>query len=393
MAYVMIWDPFERLMYGICIAVFFMTGILFLTKGKQQQESEGNKLMYAFAFFFIFFAIRSIFIFLSEFQYRGYIQEGVFYGEYDHYYPIYEIYVSLAHAFITLSFLSLLLGFEIYLKKTKYALTIMLALILVFLIVLPFEAEVLVISFVPGVVTIFFTIFVFYFIKNSPPELKSIACFLYSSFILIVLGILFTYPLTKSSISFPIYLGPVVFIISCLIIMVPLIINPDKLTKSMNYYITSIVVSVFVVCFSLPIILFMELPLFIKIFDVIIVILVGLFILHSYPIMKSQVKSSVEDEQILSVFIRPRKVTEEEVSVSKDKKICLVCKGKVGRVMYMCPECNALYCIKCFTALSNLENACWVCNTPLDESMPSKPFEKEKKEKIEVEEKMKGKGE
>jgi len=36
----------------------------------------------------------------------------------------------------------------------------------------------------------------------------------------------------------------------------------------------------------------------------------------------------------------------------------------------VCPECDALYCIKCSNALSDLENACWVCETPFDESRP-----------------------
>ncbi|MFX1575150.1 MAG: hypothetical protein ACFFB0_20635 [Promethearchaeota archaeon] len=40
--------------------------------------------------------------------------------------------------------------------------------------------------------------------------------------------------------------------------------------------------------------------------------------------------------------------------------------------MYTCPTCDAMYCITCSEALSNLENACWVCNTAFDESKPVK---------------------
>ena len=47
--------------------------------------------------------------------------------------------------------------------------------------------------------------------------------------------------------------------------------------------------------------------------------------------------------------------------------------------MYTCPACDALYCIKCSDSLSNLENACWVCNTPFDESKPTKPFKEIKR--------------
>jgi hypothetical protein len=40
--------------------------------------------------------------------------------------------------------------------------------------------------------------------------------------------------------------------------------------------------------------------------------------------------------------------------------------------------------------MSNLENACWVCNAPIDPSKPVKPFKKET-EKIEISEKPKKK--
>ena len=87
---------------------------------------------------------------------------------------------------------------------------------------------------------------------------------------------------------------------------------------------------------------------------------------------------------------RPDQITEEEVSISKEKKICLVCKGKVGRFMYMCPECESFYCDKCARALIELENACWACITPIDESRPVKPFkEEEEVAEIDVSEKFK----
>ena len=80
-------------------------------------------------------------------------------------------------------------------------------------------------------------------------------------------------------------------------------------------------------------------------------------------------------------------ITEEKVSISKEKKICLVCKSKLGGLLFMCKECGAFYCEKCSDALSNLENACWVCETPFDESKPVKPFKREEEIDIEISEK------
>jgi hypothetical protein len=77
---------------------------------------------------------------------------------------------------------------------------------------------------------------------------------------------------------------------------------------------------------------------------------------------------------------RPDHITEDEVMFHKEKKICLVCKGNVGRYMFMCPECDALYCQNCAHALENLENACWVCNGPIDPQKPVKPYKKDGQE-------------
>ena len=63
---------------------------------------------------------------------------------------------------------------------------------------------------------------------------------------------------------------------------------------------------------------------------------------------KSEITSIVPSEEskeiteITKVFTKPRKITEEEVTYYKEQKICLVCKGKVLGLSYICPECDAL---------------------------------------------------
>ena len=67
------------------------------------------------------------------------------------------------------------------------------------------------------------------------------------------------------------------------------------------------------------------------------------------------------------------KVTDETITFHLERKICVVCKGDVSRVNYMCPKCNTLYCVSCSEALSNLENMCWVCDEIFDDSKPVRP--------------------
>jgi len=89
------------------------------------------------------------------------------------------------------------------------------------------------------------------------------------------------------------------------------------------------------------------------------------------PKTKPPKKEVKIEEGLFRLTKRPATITEEEVIFHRERKICLVCKGKVGglnNLIFMCIECDVLYCENCARTLSNLENACWVCNTPFDES-------------------------
>ncbi len=82
-------------------------------------------------------------------------------------------------------------------------------------------------------------------------------------------------------------------------------------------------------------------------------------------------------------------IIEEKVTISKEKKICLVCRGEVFGFSFAC-KCGANYCESCARAVSNLENVCWACETQIDYSKPVKIF-KEQAERIKVQEKAKKK--
>jgi len=97
------------------------------------------------------------------------------------------------------------------------------------------------------------------------------------------------------------------------------------------------------------------------------------------------------DEKIVGIVYKhtdlTTKVTVEEVAISKEKKICLVCRGEVLRFSYIC-ECGVIYCGNCAQAITNLENACWACDAPIDFLKPVKPY-KDEEERVEMREKSK----
>ena len=92
------------------------------------------------------------------------------------------------------------------------------------------------------------------------------------------------------------------------------------------------------------------------------------------PKKKKPKKEITVQNGIFRVYKRPDYISEEDIIFHKEQKICLVCKSKVSKLLYVCPKCDVLYCLKCYNALSNAENACWVCNTVFDESKLSKTF-------------------
>lgn len=73
-------------------------------------------------------------------------------------------------------------------------------------------------------------------------------------------------------------------------------------------------------------------------------------------------------------YTKPDDLTEEDVNFYREQTACLVCKNLlVGFTLnYICPDCRALYCVKCARAISTLENLCWSCNKPIDYSKPVK---------------------
>lgn len=90
-----------------------------------------------------------------------------------------------------------------------------------------------------------------------------------------------------------------------------------------------------------------------------------------------QMKGIIRDGTMLTT-----RIIEEKISVHKERKICLVCRGDVGGFMFMCPNCDTIYCKNCAQALTDLENVCWNCSAPIDPSKPIRSYEKEEDLKI-----------
>jgi len=386
----MIWDPFERVLWGIAISIYFIGGFLYLKRGKERENSNERILLYGFGGFLFCVVVFLIFRLTAEYFIPGELEFNFFYGDYGNIDVTYEILMKLSWISYLAGFMWHFLTVEFALKRTKYIPTIISIASIVVYIVIPLDLIntymiFLLILSIHGF--IWFAIMIL-FINQSRSEFKIVASYIITAATFETIGLYFGMQQLKELNLLPIWLSPLFFCLGGIFFIIPMQVNPRFLSKSKSYWLAANFSTIGMYIFMLIFVIFVGLPI-IYVGMVIFMFIFLVYIQYIYfRSMKSQLSPgkiseiSNEDLNVLRTFVRPEKITEEEVIFHKEKKICLVCKTQVSRVMYSCPECSALYCIKCSDALSNLENACWVCNTSFNDTKPSRPYEKEKEEEL-----------
>jgi len=227
-------------------------------------------------------------------------------------------------------------------------------------------------------VNILFLIIIFiWFSIKSEKEFQSISSLVTIGFSFILIGWLFEAIAIKEAGLFIPFLPPVFIIIGTFIATFPLLINLEFFSKSLANWLVVILVAGVIIFIGLTI--FTTLPLFIISQIIIwisslILIIVAIYLIITYIKRRdrsSETTSLIERGELkdtIKVFTKPAMITIEEVQLYREKGLCLVCKGKIEGINYICPKCNALYCLKCLDVLKNLENECWVCETPFQRS-------------------------
>lgn len=321
---------------------------------------------------------------MVEFSIPGTYRENGFYGDYE--YLTREgniIYIPLIIGYFFFVFF-----FELAIKHTRYILSINGIIIITIIIIFPFlltNVHFLMFSWI--YLIIMMLLIILYLTKYSQLEFKAIASLLLFGLTLIFIGMGLKYPPMTKAIPIPLFIPPILVIIGTLITISPVRFNPKTYKQTLILWILIGGIEIGVAILFILQIFLSDAPIYLIVG---IVLIAANLIFIEYKIIKiirSQApgKLRASDEKVdldLSMFSRPQKITEEEVTVSKEKKICLICKNKVKKLTYICPECYSFYCFKCSDVISNLDNACWVCETPFDESKPVKlPKKKERGEK------------
>jgi len=345
-------------------------------KGKKADIRDERVFLYGLAMLWLCVAIHTGIIY-----YRNILQLGYYNG---HDYIVesdtidFKSFLSIVGgAIYALGLVLVIIALDLTYIRTKYILTGS-CLFLWILILINFELMVS-ISMVFG--TIFLSFFLWFSFK-ARKEYQAIASVLVLGFLMNAVGInLLLEPVLILNIIPPSI--PVLFMIAGVIIfLIPIFIELKAFNKrqSVIFWSLLLIVSLFDFFFFFHLLITYESlsGFFIQLVTHGVVILV--ILIH---IIKYDVSEDIKDT--LTVFSRPKKLTEEEVSISKEKKICLVCKGSLGRLLYLCPDCDSFYCKKCSDTLATLENACWVCETPFDESKPVNLADKREEKELQIE--------
>ena len=282
--------------------------------------------------------------------------------------------MMLGHSSFLIGMTFLFFTFELVIKRTKYLLIICSALS----IGLPFIDIVFVFILVPTYMLLYIAILL-WFGKNSSFEFQTVSGLMITGGMLLLIGAFF-YAMAVDetmSVSMPLIIPPIFHIAGALFIISPAFISPEFYSRPLKKWIIFLIACIFVsfLCLTLLKSVVIDFWYFLAfLFGFLLFAFLSVFPLFNIiKTLKSQehIQEKIEEsEDILRVFTKHRKITEEEVSISKEKKICLVCKEKLSRSIYLCPDCDALYCNRYVDALSNSVNACWVCEMPIDESKP-----------------------
>ncbi len=394
MTYVRVWDPLERFLFAMAITFLVMCTFLYILRGKKRENFTERIMMYGFACIFIHHAIGFFFIYLRAFAIPGFYIDFIYYGDYEKIGPTYKTLSKLVYVSTAVTYIFFLLAFEISVKRTKYILTTIQVIISIIIIILPYESARLFhhIIYYPFR-TISLMIIFYLFTKWSRIEFKAV-----SSFLLVGIGIIMVgSTLASRDVVMlnivPLYIYPPLMILGTFIAILPLIMDPKHFSKALFLWKLNGAIVISILCgfyvffiyyfgffYYNSLILVLYTSIFLYIYYLTISIIKNEQRLDSKDVSKENIIE--KRANILGIFTRPEKITEEEVSISKEKKICLVCKGKVSGINFLCRECESFYCEKCYNALIGIENLCWACDAVLDESKPFKRLEKEEKETL-----------
>ena len=370
---------------------------MYFRRGIEKQTFKEKSILFGYAGVLFGFSISTAFDFLALLSFPTTIVGQLFYTDFSTWPFFSAFFAKLADYFYYIGVFVCIIVYETNSKRTRYMVSLTLLIILCITFLIPINtilySNIMTFIFLYG--GIVFLLILIRYTQHSQLESK-----VYASYILlgiVLTSLVFSMYQNLEGLSFYIPIIPIITGLAGLVFLFPLFVSPKNYISTLKSWswMTLIVVIIQAAWVTQLFIIIRTSIVYIGISFLVIFIIVRFIVLrHLKQFFKSTIIKTEKEgsPNILGVFTRPERITEKEVAVSKERKICLVCKGTGLRFTYICPECNTIYCQKCARTLSEMENACWVCNIPFDEAKPvnlPEEFAEEAIVKEDIEEKRK----
>ena len=370
MAEVLIFDPLSQFLWAVAISILFICAIRYFNMGRKKEIYYEKRIMYAYTVSFVGFVLYGLFISLNNYFIQGHYEGHNYYGDYANFEFLYRVFIKCAYIALLWGMATFFMRFEIIFKKTKRLISISAIIIGFILIFTSAETAIFLaheVFFLP--LYALFLLMLLILTKWSELEFKGTSSFVFIGSIFIGGGLIFDSLLIKPLGVVPLITTPISFIIGASICLMPTIFDPQKFGNAYEIWRATTIATVIINCTFQVMTFLLNLPLFIQVGNLIFTIYIIVLLNRTLHDIKVEINTESTGElkkrtgDIMGVFTRPPKITEEEIRFHKELRICLVCKEKIKGFNFMCTDCSALYCNKCSKTLSTTENACWVCET------------------------------
>jgi len=320
---VMIWDPFERFLWGTALTIAVMCGIYFIHIARKREVFNERIIMLGLASLLLGFTFSLFFTYIKVLQLPGDFSNNIFCGIYKNN-PAYEFFARLSYISLGIGGMLFVFAFEIIIKRTKYLLTISFIIVII-IISIPFDFD-----WTRGVfnyllllgLVIFVPLILFLYTKWSHLEFKAVSSFLLFGFLLFMNSLILAERAHKMLNTYPLFLSPFIFIVGCCIIILPMIINPKVVSRPLIYWVLFAILAFPLFLIMIVVDIFIGVPLdFNQLFTIeIIVAFLFVFVIFYFIIkdirsemisVGQEIKKDEEDNKtdFLAMFTRPEQVS------------------------------------------------------------------------------------
>ncbi|TFG17335.1 MAG: hypothetical protein EU533_08365 [Promethearchaeota archaeon] len=358
----------------------FASGLMYFFRVKDREDKDEKFLLTSFALFLLGLALCRFLIFFADYYIQGYYKGHAYHGDYESS-PIFTM-LNLLGYLIWWIFLTISCFFiERALNRTFYALSL---LNIIFLVIISLNIVLNSFYFLVflGIDIVFLFVFFILYRNKLTPIVESDASFVLMGAILFWIGFFVEITGVRQLCLINPIFPSLFFLVGALIQHNNRMIKQALFTNS-SLIILTMVISYILLRVSLYYVILLFIATFLYALIMIFCVSREISLIRSEGLIDIDelLERSDPTFDFLKMMgrIKKEQLSDEEITLYKEKRICLVCKGKSSGFVYICSHCDAIYCQKCAHYIVKMDNICWACENSLDPSLRIKEG-KEKKE-------------